>query len=730
VIDQADGTLAPGTFLPPDLVSPYPVVEKVLPPGPIRSKDKAGKKNSENVTCDPIYPWGIFSLSSSPAEIALARNTFAVRPSAWCYGNAWDWSAPSAARLGLGDEVAKLIRNFIADNQFAPCGFFGTPGNRPDAWGRKIPTEGGFDAAGVLAAAVQEMQLQSHDHLIRVYPAWPKGWRGEFTLMAKGGFRVSSMIGSDGAIPFVTLESSRGGLCRVENPWKNEAVVAVNGKTTTRQEQIIQMETRAGDVVKLTPVATIGTLPPVAAVRNDGPKMPRKLAQGETAEAYAKNSSAFGMLGIAKDGANPARVISGKALAALKRKPGETAPLRRAANPIVTAFRTDTPPVIDGELSDACWKDREAIGPLFRLGTQLMAQEQTQFRLAWDDENLYVAALCHESHADEISAAAGEDTWGQEDNIEIFLGGSDGRYWQICLNAKGGKNDQVMQGGKPDSSRNLNVTRAAKIGNDGWTVEATIPLTELGLAAPAEGAEWRFNVARNELPNRELSTFAPLGRQAFHLPAEFARLRLSAQAPGPQPLAVFTFDGEGEAAACDSSGMGWIGKFVGGATTAPGKEGNGLALDGKGWFEVPFSPFFVADDELMVDVWVRPENKGARVVDTGKAGRELGFMLDLYPDNQVRWLAMGGPLQAKDVLVPTGAWTRITATVSNSKGEKAIYLNGEPKAGNPGAGKGPTNYRPNEFIDCPLRIGADSDGRSTFKGVIDSVIIYRTANKP
>ena len=88
----------------------------------------------------------------------------------------------------------------------------GTPGNAPKSWGGQIGDSPGFDASGVLAAAVAEMQLQSYGGVIRLFPAWPKGWQSEFTLAAEGGFLVSSRISANGKIPEIRIASRLGGV--------------------------------------------------------------------------------------------------------------------------------------------------------------------------------------------------------------------------------------------------------------------------------------------------------------------------------------------------------------------------------------------------------------------------------------------------------------------------------------------------------------------------------------
>jgi alpha-L-fucosidase 2 len=45
-----------------------------------------------------------------------------------------------------------------------------------------------------------------------------------FTLLARGAFVVSSEIGKDGTIPGVYIESRKGNICRVVNPWPGNEI--------------------------------------------------------------------------------------------------------------------------------------------------------------------------------------------------------------------------------------------------------------------------------------------------------------------------------------------------------------------------------------------------------------------------------------------------------------------------------------------------------------------------
>jgi hypothetical protein len=76
-----------------------------------------------------------------------------------------------------------------------------------------------LELGGVLMTTINEMLLQSHDGVIRVFPALPPEWReASFQLRAVGAFLVSGEM-RGGEVQPVLVESLTGGACRLVNPW-------------------------------------------------------------------------------------------------------------------------------------------------------------------------------------------------------------------------------------------------------------------------------------------------------------------------------------------------------------------------------------------------------------------------------------------------------------------------------------------------------------------------------
>ena len=181
-----------------------------------------------------------------------------------------------AARLGLGNEVSKMMHNGIRRLQHFPQGLFYNIDHwynlsiymdslsKPDItaqrdyihderahYPNKLPAkpfiQAGLEPHSIYGAAINEMLLQSNEGKIRVFPALPDNWATGFTLLARGAFVVSSEIEKDGAIPGVYIESQKGNICRIVNPWPGSEVTVVSRSERGKK---IRFKTDEKDIVE------------------------------------------------------------------------------------------------------------------------------------------------------------------------------------------------------------------------------------------------------------------------------------------------------------------------------------------------------------------------------------------------------------------------------------------------------------------------------------------------
>lgn len=122
----------------------------------------------------------------------------------------------------MGDQAAEVLRifseNFCLPNSFHVNGEQQNKGYSKFKY-RPFTLEGNF----AFAAALQEMLIQSHTGVIRIFPAIPADWRNMSfkTLRCQGAFLVSA-IQEEGKVTEVEIVSEKGGTCQLKNPFGKE----------------------------------------------------------------------------------------------------------------------------------------------------------------------------------------------------------------------------------------------------------------------------------------------------------------------------------------------------------------------------------------------------------------------------------------------------------------------------------------------------------------------------
>ncbi|MEN6549457.1 MAG: sugar-binding protein [Armatimonadia bacterium] len=205
----------------------------------------------------------------------------------------------------------------------------------------------------------------------------------------------------------------------------------------------------------------------------------------------------------------------------------------------LVAGRCASAPVVDAQLTDACWREAMTATDFSVLGSagQERAFRQTTVRATWDDRALYLHVICLEPDPPALTAAVRDrdgSVW-LEDAVELFLQPDPARadFLHFIVNARG----VLYDARNDDPGFQAEVQLRTVVLPQAWQLEMALPWSQLGVRAPAEGAVWGFNVGREHRPEApvEWSTWAPLaqGVAKFGQPEHFGRLRLAAQAqPG------------------------------------------------------------------------------------------------------------------------------------------------------------------------------------------------------
>jgi hypothetical protein len=196
-----------------------------------------------------VWPSCVLGLGSPPALLKVLQDDVREWPEReWInHYNGFSQSFPGAARVGHDprDILAKL-RQQLSVAGFPNLMVFGGGG--------------GIENCSGVPATINEMLVQSHAGVMRVFPVWPKDQAASFgRLRTNGAFLVSSEWRA-GAVQTLTIESERGRECVVQNPWPGHSLqLTRNGKPAEiLSDECLRFKTAVGEciIIRPAPAAT------------------------------------------------------------------------------------------------------------------------------------------------------------------------------------------------------------------------------------------------------------------------------------------------------------------------------------------------------------------------------------------------------------------------------------------------------------------------------------------
>lgn len=205
-----------------------------------------------------------------------------------------------------------------------------------------------------------------------------------------------------------------------------------------------------------------------------------------------------------------------------------------AIAPTIAAFRVQHPITVDGQLNEPEWLSALAATGFTQSEphTGSPGTENTDVRVLYDDEHLYIGAYLHDREPDKliINDLKKDFSEDQQDDFEVILDTFRDRTngYVFITNVEGAKADrQVANEGREvnaswDGIWSVKTMRVA----DGWTVEMEIPFKTLRFDFAASPS-WGINFARHIRRKNEVDFWAPVPR-AFSL----ARVSLAGELTG------------------------------------------------------------------------------------------------------------------------------------------------------------------------------------------------------
>jgi hypothetical protein len=186
-------------------LTPYPIDENGLRIGADMAFTKSHRHWSHILMVHPLHIMDANDPANRDLLYKSIHHWLTVDGSRGVYG----WSRAAAASLyaalGDGDNALASIHQHMADKRFV----------RPNT----MYIEGSpvIECSIVLARSLQDMLLQSHNNLIRVFPAVPAAWTNAVfhNLRAEGAFLVSAERKA-GKTQWVRVKSLAGEPCRIQ----------------------------------------------------------------------------------------------------------------------------------------------------------------------------------------------------------------------------------------------------------------------------------------------------------------------------------------------------------------------------------------------------------------------------------------------------------------------------------------------------------------------------------
>ncbi|NLD63590.1 MAG: carbohydrate binding family 9 domain-containing protein [Bacteroidales bacterium] len=186
---------------------------------------------------------------------------------------------------------------------------------------------------------------------------------------------------------------------------------------------------------------------------------------------------------------------------------------------VYTASRTTTPPVINGDLDDMAWTTGEWGGDFtqFEPYEGAAPKQKTEFKILYDDDNIYVALKMWDTAPDSIVArmTRRDDTDGDQVvlGIDSYYDLSTG--FGFGVSAAGVKGDLIWTDDGRNEDETFDPIWYVKTGiyDWGWAAEMKIPLTQLRFAGKDEQV-WGFEVIRELYRHNETDLWQPIPRNA------------------------------------------------------------------------------------------------------------------------------------------------------------------------------------------------------------------------
>ncbi|WP_417430588.1 DUF5916 domain-containing protein [Halpernia sp.] len=179
----------------------------------------------------------------------------------------------------------------------------------------------------------------------------------------------------------------------------------------------------------------------------------------------------------------------------------------------ITAIKVTSAPKIDGVLDEDVWKNIPVAKNFVQFQPENGKAESPEFRtevkILYDDTGIYFGATMYDPEPGKIANELVErDELGNDDFFDVLINGYNDKQQSLefIVLPNGGQIDAKLTNDNEDSNWSSVWYSAAKINENGWTVEMKIPYSELRFPKK-DVQKWGINFIRFTLRNKIKSTW-------------------------------------------------------------------------------------------------------------------------------------------------------------------------------------------------------------------------------
>ena len=198
------------------------------------------------------HPLGIIDWSNGENDQKIIKATISelerVGTDWWC-GYSFSWMGNLYARAFMGEKAAGILRifaeHFCLPNSFHVNGEQHNQGFSKFKY-RPFTLEGNF----AFASAIQEMLIQSHTGVVRIFPAIPADWKDvSFNQLRTVGAFLVSAEKKNGNIEKIEIFSEKGGTIKLANPFGETNFKGL--KNMKEENGILEINMKPGEKIVL-----------------------------------------------------------------------------------------------------------------------------------------------------------------------------------------------------------------------------------------------------------------------------------------------------------------------------------------------------------------------------------------------------------------------------------------------------------------------------------------------